>query len=342
MLDWFAGLVGYDASNVRNGRVLRLAPDGTIESDRDAWVSAVGSYDTNLQVMADVPTEAMRGASDVLGFLCSSPCLRVSGNPVKWLQGHNIWGPSVSLLGPVIQDMARKLPENVRPLDCDSDTLPSVKRTRVDVNVMVDLGSHQVVHDWLNHAALETRSRSGRALQSDTTVYWGKHSTRWSLKAYCKHCELLARPPAYPISAGTMEYCRQLLRIELCLRRPELRDRGTLSEEIVWEFFRRIEIGVMKPGMDANISKLPMVVRGVLSTWMLGGDVKQGIARRTFYKYRRMLLDAAGVDISLSPVEQLDKLEGTRFDRDLFDANVLRSRVVTRPPDSLQLPLLDV
>jgi len=342
MLDWFSGLVGYDASNVRNGRVLRLAPDGRIESDRDAWVSAVGSYDTNLQVMADVPTDAMRGASEALGFLCSSPCLRVSGNPVKWLQGHNIWGPSVSLLGPVIQEVARKLPENVRPVDCDSDTLPSVKRTRVDVNVMVDLGSHQVVHDWLAHAALETRSRSGRALQSDTTVYWGKHSTRWSLKAYCKHCELLARPQSFPVSAGTLEYCRQLLRIELCLRRPELRDRGTLSEEIIWEFFRRIEIGVMKENVDANVSKLPFPVPAVFAHWMVGGDVRQGIARATFYKYRRMLLDAAGVDISLSPVQQLDKLEGTAFNRDLFDANVLRSRVVTRPPDSLQLPLLDV
>lgn len=338
MLDWFSGLVGYDASNVVNDRVMKLSAEGEVKWERAGWTEAQGSHDTNIMVMQDCASLDMYRASNELGFLCSPRCLRISGNPTKFLQGHNILGPSVSDLGPVIQAATRGLPEIIRPLDCDSEVLPAVQRTRVDVTVMVDLGSHEVVHEWLNHAAQETRSRHGRAQQSGQTVYWGQHSTRWTLKAYCKRCELEKHGSKFPLQQDILEWTGKLLRIELTLRRPELKDRGTLDESVIWEFMQRIEVGIMKGGDIEALYSLPRQVRDTFSSWLIGRNVRQDRPARTFYRQRRLIKDAIGVDISLDPSTQQQQLQAS-FDRDLFDIDVLRSRVVSEGPNALQQSL---
>lgn len=341
MIDWFSGYVGYDASNVRNGRMLELSPAGERVREFDTWVDAKGSYESNIRIMQYCATNDMLKAGRELGFLCSPICLRISGNPLKFLQGHNIVGPSVSHLGPIIQAAIRRFPEAVRPLDCDKDILPSVHRSRVDVTVMVDLGDHQTVHDWLSHAAAETRSRHGRTTRSSGTVYWGQKSTRWALKAYCKRCELVEHPPKFPLSEEVLDWAGRLLRIELVLKRPELKDRGTLSEDIIWDFFRRIEVGIMKT-VDIENANLPRPLIDTFRSWVHGYDVRKDRPQRTFYWQRRKIKDAIGVDISLTPTEQIQKLEEMGFDRNLFDIEVLKNRVVTEYPEDLQKSLFVV
>lgn len=340
MLDWFSGIVGYDARSMEVGRLLRLSPTGEIEWECDTWEEAAGSYDDKLRLKPCETTVGMKEAAKAYGFLCSSMGLRLSGNPSKWLQGHNLSGPSVSCLGPVVQACVRRLPEQYRPIDWDSPSLPSVQRSRVDVAVMVDLGSHDVVHDWLGHAACETRSRHGRALQSGSTVYWGKHSTRWALKAYCKKCELVDHPASVPIGTEVLDWVSRMVRIELTLRRPELRDRGTLTEDLVWEFMRKIEVGVMKVN-GVEQGALPRALMDRFHLWIAGHDVKTDVPKRTFYWQRRRILDVLGVDISLTPTEEVSKLESSSFDRSLFDIEVLKSRVSEAPPESLQCSLFD-
>jgi len=327
MLDWFAGLVGYDASNVTNGRVINLSPEGEIDWQVDRWESATGSYESNMRIKQDSASSEMFKASRELGYLCSPLCLRIEGNPTKFLQGHNIVGPPVSMLGSIVQAAVRSFPGTLRPLDCDSDILPAVKRSRVDVTAMVDLGDHKTVHEWLTHAGQETRSRHGRAQTSGSTVYWGKNSTRWALKAYCKQCELKEHPPKYPLSEDVLEWSGRLLRIELTLRRPELKDRGTLDESLIWEFMQRVEVGIMKT-VEIEGANLPRQVRDTFRLWLSGFDVKSDRPIRTFYWQRKKILEEIGIDISLSPTEQMKKLEDSGFDRNLFDIEVLKSRVV--------------
>lgn len=339
MLDWFSGYVGYDASQMVLGRVLLTLPGGEIEREQDRWEQARRSFESTVQVTRGSPTSGMLSASRESGFLCSEAAvLRVSGNPSKFLQGHNAAGPSVSRLGPVVQAMVRAFGEGLRPVDSDDERLPALHRSRLDVTTAVDLGSHSAVHDWLRLAATMTRTRHGRAIDSSGTVYWGKHSTRWALKAYCKHCELKAHPviDRY-LAADLLEWTRTHLRIELTLRRPELRDRGTLDESVIWEYARRVEVPkMMNRAQCFEEVGLKPNVRAVLQLWVNGHDVAACTmaSRTTLYRYRKTILDAVGVDITMTP-DQVKADPGVLLSID----ELQRREVVQPPPDRIQRSL---
>lgn len=306
MIDWFTGYVGYDAALMPIGRFWEVDRHGDIIRERPRWETAEGSFKTGVQVTKAMPTDQMRESAKDFGFLCAEDVLKISGNPAKYLQSHNVTGPSVSLLGPVLQGLVRAFPEDLRPANADSPVLPAVHRSRVDVNTLVDLGSHQAVHDWLMLAETKTRSRHGRAVNSDGTVYWGQHSTRWAMKAYCKHCELKKHPPSdLELLPELLEWTRTFLRIELVLRRPELKDRGSLDESIIWEFFSKLELHTMKVRNWAEAKEnLRLPVRLAVVAWYDGVDVKCLMPRKTFYRYRKEVLEVTGIDLALPMSDQ--------------------------------------
>lgn len=307
MLDWFSGYVGYDASSLVLGQFFETNSRGEVVRCRDRWETAKGSFESGIQFTKGLPTDNMLVASREQGFLCSDQfVLRLSGNPAKYLQGHNAAGPSVRELGPMIQAVVRSFAEEFRPVDADDDRLPAVHRSRVDVTTAVDLGSHDAVHEWLRMAASTTRSRHGRAVDTSGTVYWGKNSRRWSLKAYCKHCELKVHPAADPgLMNDLLEWSLQHLRIELTLRRPELKDRHSLDESLIWEYVQRVEMPTMKGLASVNEVNLVPSHRAALQLWADGHDVSRYYSRATFYRYRRSLLDLVGVDIAMDAAAQV-------------------------------------
>lgn len=306
MIDWFTGYVGYDASQMPLGRFYEVDRHGEMVRERNRWETAQGSFESGVQVTKAQPTDQMRESAQRFGFLCADQVLQISGNPAKYLQGHNVTGPSVALLGPVVQGLVRAFPEELRPADAQLVTLPAVHRSRVDVNTLVDLGSHQAVHDWLMLAEGKTRSRHGRAVNSDGTVYWGQHSTRWAMKAYCKHCELKKHPPAdTELLVELLEWTRTFLRIELVLRRPELKDRGILSEALIWEFFGKLEVNTMRVNSYSEAkAMLPTKMKLALATWYTGTDLKTYLPKRTFIRYRKEILAVTGIDIARPEVHQ--------------------------------------
>jgi hypothetical protein len=336
MLDWFSGYVGYDASQMAVGRFFEVDPRGEVVRQVPRWETAKGSYLAGVQVTRGMATDHMlKDGRDRQGFLCSEDVLRVSGNPVKFLQGHNAAGPSVSQLGPVLQALVRAFGEGFRPADADSPTLPAVHRSRVDITTAVDLDAHQAVHDWLTWAGKATRSRHGRARDAKGTVYWGMGSRRWTLKAYCKHCELKVHRPDVPdaLFSELLDWTRTHLRIELQLRRPELKDRGTLNESLIWAYAQKIEVGAMKVKPQAAES-LPPRAKAALQVWYDGHALESFFPRRTLYRYRREILDATGVDILLPRAEQTDAAAST-----LLSLDELQAREVRAVPDRIQRSL---
>lgn len=338
-LDWFTGLVGYDASALRLPHLVSLTIDGSVEWDIERWQEAEGSWSSKLQVSRALATPSMRRAAERLGLACSPEALRISGNPTKFLQGHNVFGPSVSDLATVVRETVRRLPGVLRPADCDRAEWPAVGRSRVDTQTHVDLGSDRAVHEWLMAAERFTRSRHGRAMLAGTTVYWGQHSRRWTIKAYCKFCELATHPPAEHLDE-LRAYSEGHLRLELTLRTLELKPRGTLTDDVLWEYFDRVVNAMPKTG-DGKLevemmtkSGLPLAVQSQVLLWLSGREVRRMMPRRTFYKYRRQVLDALGVDLSLPCYEQQPQVE-----RVGFTVDYLKAREVHQVPVALQ-PLL--
>ena len=332
MIDWFTGIVGYSGELLKLNKVVELTPGGEIIWTTERKLQVRGSYDASVQLGRSVATDEMLVASRKYDLECMPVCLIVSGNPSKFLQGHNVFGPSVVSLAPVVQAVIRGLPGEIRPYDADSELWPALHRSRVDITTSVDMSSHKLVHEWLRSAATSTRSRHGRALVSGDTVYWGKHSRRWTLKAYCKFCELREHGPAdLRLRKELMEYCEGQLRLELTLRRLELKDRGGLDESLIWEFFNRIEVGVMKASKDGFKSKtdLPDSMQFTLSKWIGGEDVRHSLPRRKFYRHRRRILDELGVDISL-------KYEKKQVEAVVFDLDYLRGHEIKLLPAQMQ------
>lgn len=313
MIDWFTGLVGYDASGLLTGQLLFISPAGEITRSSERWLSVPGSYESSMQIKRDSSTPEMRAAAEKYNFVCSPTVFRISGNPTKFIQGHNVFGPPVASLGPVVREVIRRLPGGNRPPDANDDRLPAVMRSRVDVTTSIRMDNHAAVHEWIEHAKLETRSKHKKrdiqtGLTGAPTVSWGIGSRRWMITAYCKACELEKHPPANPELLELLrDYADGLLRIELRLQSMELKDRGTLNESIIWTFFDRIEVGVMKKNVDKAVSKLRPPVKNIYTLWLDGHDITPAsgrIKRAAFYKYRKEILEATGQDISLPPVKK--------------------------------------
>jgi Phage replication protein CRI len=336
MIDWFTGYVGYDASRMAIGRFWEVDRHGEVVRERPRWETAKGSFESGVQVTKFMPTDGMRQSAAQFGFLCADEVLKISGNPAKYLQSHNVTGPSVALLGPVLQGVVRAFPDELRPHDADSLILPAVHRSRVDVNTLVDMGSHQAVHDWLMLAETKTKSKHGRASSSQGTVYWGKHSTRWAMKAYCKHCELKKHPPAdLDLLPDLLEWTETFLRIELVLRRPELVNRGPLDESLIWEYFAKLEINTMRVNTYSEAKGvLPTGMKLALGTWYAGTDLKCFLPERTFYRYRKEILGVTGIDIALPYVNQ-----GAEAVPVLLGMDELFKREVKNVPERIQRSL---
>jgi len=324
--------VGYDASNLRLGELRAINRSGEVEWVKDRPEPVKGSFESKVLVGRGTPTDDMRDAAERLNLVLNPEVLWVSGNPVKFLQGHNVFGASVQSLAPIIRTLVRNLPPDMRPHDADSDLWPAVKRSRVDIAVMIQMESHDDVHAWLQAAGSASRSRHGRALVSGDTVYWGMHSRRWSNKAYCKSCELKQHPVAdLKLNNQLREYCRAQLRMELTLRTPELKDRGTLGEDLFWKYFERIEFGGIDMSRVKKLDDLPEKTQLCCLKWIKGADVRHMYPIRTFYYHRRLILDKLGVDISISFSNQENIVEHIKY-----DGQYLRAHEIKTPPDYLQ------
>lgn len=342
MFDWYTGLIGYNAENLETGRILVLSPGGEINFSSERWRKVTGSYESSLQIKKDSSTPEMRAAADKHNLVCSPTVFKMSGNPTKFLQGHNVFGPSVVSLAPIVQGIIRNLPGDLRPPDADSNLWPSVHRIRIDVTTSISMENHNIVHEWISHAQQETRSRHRRqqsGLTGSTTVSWGTGSSRWMITAYCKYCELEKHPPSDLVFYEQLrEYADGLLRIELRLMRKELKERGTLDESLIWQYFDRIQVGVIKDDIETGISSMRPSVKNIYTLWLDGHDVSPAsgrIKRAAFYKYRKEILEATGQDISLPPVKKVKS--GAR---EQFNVEFLKAHEVKEIPEHLQKYLL--
>jgi II/X family phage/plasmid replication protein len=295
--------------------VVMLDPN-CIEWRTEKRLSVRGSHESNIVIRSDHSKGRCSG-------------IRLDGNPVKFLQGHNVWG-SCDLGGLIASVLARVLPQVAPELNIK----PELYRvyaglahlTRIDLNEMWDLGNSTRVQAWLRAAAdASILKYRGRGQFSGDTLYWGKGSKRWFMKAYSKGLELRAhkfrnpQPDNPNLLKSVTDFADGLLRIELQLRALELEKLG-LSTVSDWQddtfqtvytsYLSRLEFSenMIVANTPPDFEKLPPRLRGPVQLWYAGHDLKTLYPRATWYRYRSEILKATSLDIALSSPHKAEEV----------------------------------
>jgi len=309
MIDWVTANIPFVHTPLNGGSVVKVRPDGEIEWEAPCRVSVSGSHSQSITVRSQGAAGAGKAAE-----------LVISGNPAKYLQGHNVFG----------SDDLRQLVLDTFLTACSvlgiKSTAPALstllngdyRLTRVDVNYMYSLGTQANVRSWIRAAEYKSKTRHGRPSSKAGTLYWGKHSRRWSLKAYSKFEEIHASgdhklPEAFQ-NTPIKEFAEDKLRIELTLR-GKLLDELHYSTAKSWshdtpskifgEYLKRIEMNEQIALSTDLIDALPMKVRSTYINWKEGYNPREFLSKPTFYRHRKILLDH-GIDINLA-VEKVDR-----------------------------------
>jgi II/X family phage/plasmid replication protein len=284
-----------DARCFRGGQIISLTPDLSVEWQTVSRLPVEGSHSSRMFVR-------------MLGF----DTLEISGNPAKFLQGHNLFGTNslfdlvrdtvhlvLSRLGLFFRDV------NFREADV----------TVVDVNRMYYLISNEAVLEYLRYLGHVATTRRGRGESfGEGTVYFTPPKSRyWVAKAYSKALEVAKNAPKEQreqlseLAAGTLRMEFRIKSREL--EKMNLRRLGDWNDFTADEVFEtmlkrvRFPANVTRPASEFEF--LPYRLQGVLHGWMAGSDLRQLMPRATWYRARKELLESVGVDILTPCVEPL-------------------------------------
>lgn len=300
MIDWVTMKIKCDHDGIiSNGEVVSLSKDGdSIEWSLVKFLPVVGSHDATISIRS-----------------ITQETIEISGNPTKWLQGHNLFGTNdlKRLVWLFFQELV-KIPElKLKPTLQQLHNVKNGKLTvsRIDINETWFLKDRTEVLAWLNAAGQKMRLKHRGAGQfKGDTLYWGKGSRRWFLKCYSKGDEINSKKSNFPNDLRTpqmLEYAERALRLELTIKSNQLR-KWQLHEVSHWnsETGKMLLLGLIK-GLemsnnirltDEKLKHLKPSVKMAYFAWLGGQDLKTELKRPTFYRYRSQLKEL-GIDIGI-------------------------------------------
>lgn len=326
MVDFLAGIMPDPVGvPVDDGIVAKSLPDGSIE-----WASACrkvveGSHSGKLTFRALGSADARQAADDFWGFTggVSGPSgLQVSGNPAKFLTGHNLFG-SADVMG-----LLQRTVEMAQPIiwphlsACPRLHVGDTALTRIDLT-----------HSWLMPRSSDVlpflrameqyvpAGHRGRGMMKDVgTLYYGlaatgKRAKDWQLKIYAKGLEIGVHPLPQPLYTvpGLLDDVNRTIRVELTLRRPELKRLGLefardwtpeRVEEIWTMYVAKLDFGDSEVRSDlTDLKSIPGLKsrhRHAIGSWKAGNDMKADAeSSSSFYRLRKEIKALTGYDIAL-------------------------------------------
>jgi II/X family phage/plasmid replication protein len=254
--------------------------------------------------------------------------LVVSGNPTKFLQGHNLFG-SDELVPLVVAATLKALRLIQDKIDPDSsfaqvDLTPPDEYlakwlsgdfvlSRIDLTAMFAVGSTADVRSWLRVAGDGARMKWKNRVYDQGTLYLGraekgKRAKDESWKFYCKRDELDAHklPASLSHRGELLAWAEGKLRGELTLRTRVLKKLGLRfgrdwsAERVVevylsrWEQIQLSDNAVVPVEI---VQELPKHLREPYLAWKDGMDPQALYSRATLYRHRKQILERLGLDI---------------------------------------------
>ena len=308
MIDWVTMKIQCEHDGIiSNGEVVSLSKDGdSIEWSMVKFLPLVGSHDATISIRS-----------------ITQQTIEISGNPTKWLQGHNLFGTNdLKRLVWLFFEELLKIPElKLKPTLQQLHDVKNGKLTvsRIDINETWFLKDRNEVLAWLRAAGQKMRLKHRGAGQfKGDTLYWGKGSRRWFLKCYSKGDEINSKKSNFPSVLRTpemLEYADRALRLELTLKSNQLREwqlydvsnwGAETGKLLLLELIKGLEMSNNIRLTDEILANLPTRMKMAYFTWLAGQDLKQILPPRTFYRYR-IELKKYDVDIGIMRDVKEDK-----------------------------------
>lgn len=301
MIDWVSAFLPCIHPPLNAGHVCKIAPDGELEWLAPCRMEVEGSFEKRVTVTSH--------GSDGNG---NATHLFFSGNPSKFLQGHNIFGSDdfISLMVDTFSVVCRYLDLSPTVTDLNQLRAGDYRLTRLDINYSFELPSRSDVLAWLRAAEYKSKTRHGRPSSKGGTLWWGKGSKRWRLTAYCKAEEVQVpkhRLPDSLLDTPLIPWVDNKLRIELRLCKKEL-DELNLSMANNWlphtvmttyfDYLKRLNMNEQIALSTDELMNLPQRLRSTYVLWKDGHDLRSTMAKNTYYRHRKELM-AYGINIDL-------------------------------------------
>ena len=139
MIDWVTAKLPCD-NTLRGGCIAKLDAEGNVEWLSESWLPVTGSYEMNFMVKALTPQT-----------------IQISGNPAKWLQGHNLFGTNdlVALMAKFFSQLYEIMAEeglNPTIEQCDAINEGRYTVSRIDINETWFLKNQYDVKAWIRAA----------------------------------------------------------------------------------------------------------------------------------------------------------------------------------------------
>lgn len=304
MIDWVTAKLPCN-NNLRSGCVAKLDADGNVEWLTQSFMSVEGSHESSVGIKSLTPQT-----------------IQISGNPAKWLQGHNLFGTNnlVELMAQFFSQLYEIMAEeglNPTIEQCEAINEGRYTISRVDINETWFLKNQYDVKAWIR-AAGEKMSMPyrGKGVFSGDTLYWGKGSKYYFLKCYSKGDEINSKKSNFPTELRTpemLEYADKALRLELTLCSKALRE-WHLNQPCNWaqDTARMLLLQVVRTlDMSNNFKLSSEITRGLPTglrlaylAWFNGEDLRTILPKNTFYRYRRKLKE---YDVDIVLVRDIDK-----------------------------------
>lgn len=296
MIDWLKLRTLFTAQGrIPGDRICIFTPDGELKWEKIKALEVEGSYSSKLRVYA-CPVNA---------------CLVIDGNPAKYFQGHNVFGTDDihALTRATVNHVLERLEFDITDHDRRFIDDGFIEIHRADITHSFDVGNlanaRAVVRAIAEKGTLHHRGRG--QLCEEGTVYFGKRSRRSAIKVYAKGHELRSHsiPSTVPFADDIHLAAQSLVRVELVLRTMEIKDRAlyllanwrqNTVAELFAEFFGKLSVPDNIELPLPTLESLSPRLRLAYDSWMRGTDLRATLPPRTFYRYRKAMLEA-GVDI---------------------------------------------
>lgn len=312
MIDWVTAVIPFKHPVIAAGGYFNFDENGEHISTIVKPAKILGSFDSSIRAKTQALTDCHQFGSEIY----------IDGNPSKFLQGHNIIGSDdiCSLVLGVLEVIAETNGFIIDEFTKKNVLAGNFELKRLDINYAFELPSQSDVVAWIKAASVSSRTRHGLPELKKTSVYWGKNSRRWTIKAYSKLAEILSgkkghRLPNEFLNSPLVPYIENKVRIELCLRSEELKKiaehkfftstpkaklfKPDFVKQIFSEYHEKIEMNRNITVNNEASLKLSQTVRGSYFNWLHGLEVRDCLSKATFYRHRKEIIDVLGVDISL-------------------------------------------